>query len=253
MRRNTGKQLAALTFSRNAQAGIHRLGGKLPHRSGGTLVKQTQAVTHTAVRQSSNHPCCGLIQIDVFLVGHILQPGSNVLLTDAAEGKPLAPGQDGGRHLMKLGGRQNKQQMLRRLLNDFQQRIEGGQGQHMHLIDDIHPLFYLGRRVNRIVPQVTNVIHAVIGGSIDFQHIHAGSVINGAARRTSITGIPPIGMLTVDRLGKNLRAGGLAGAPGAGKQIGMAHFTGHQLCFQCLGYRHLAGHIIKGLRAVFAV
>ena len=44
---------------------------------------------------------------------------------------------------MQLRGSQNEQQVLRRLLNDFQQRIEGGQGKHVHLVDDIHPHLHL--------------------------------------------------------------------------------------------------------------
>ena len=52
---------------------------------------------------------------------------------------------------------------------------------------------------------------------------------------------------------RNFGAAGFAGAPGAGEQVGMAHFPAHQLGFQGLGHRRLTGHIVKGLGTVFPI
>ena len=182
-----------------------------------------------------------------------MQSGGNVLLADAPEGKPLAAGENGCRDLVQLCCGKNKEQMLRGLLNDFQQGVECGQGQHMHLVHDIHPLTNLGRGIDRIVPQIPDVVHAVIGCGIDFQHIHTGPGINGPAGLALIAGVAVIRVQTVDRLCQNFGAAGLARAPGACKKVSMAQLAGDHLGFQGLGHCQLPRHIVKGLRAIFSI
>ena len=140
---NIAHEFSAFLLPRNTETSIHPFGGKLTGGSRGTLVKQTQAVPHAAVGKPGKHPGGAVVQVNVLLIGHILQSRRNVLLADAPEGKTLAPGQNRGRNLVKLGGCQDEQQMLRRLLNDFKQCVEGGNGQHVYLIDDIHTHFHL--------------------------------------------------------------------------------------------------------------
>ena len=131
---------------------------------------------------------------------------------------------------MQLRGCQNKQQMLRWLFNDLQQRIECRNGQHMHLIDNIHTHLHLRRRINGIIPKIPNIIHAVVGSCIDFQNIHASAGINGLAGFAAVAGVAIPGIQAVHRLGQYLGAAGLARTAGTGKQICMAHLTGIQLC-----------------------
>ena len=93
-----------------------------------------------AVGQPGQKPGgCGL-QVDTLLVGHIV-----------AAGRPYPPARCARKenrwqrermvagNLVQLCGGQNKNQMLRRLLNDFQEGVEGGDGEHMNFVDDIHP------------------------------------------------------------------------------------------------------------------
>ncbi len=56
---------------------------------------------------------------------------------------------------------------------------------------------------------------------------------------------------TVDRLGKDLGAGGLAGAAGAGEQIGMADAPGRNLVLQGRDDGRLANHVRKALGTPF--
>ena len=152
-----------------------------------------------------------------------MQPCGDVLRSDPPEGEPLTAGKDRRRDLMQLRGRQDEQQMLRRFLDDLQQRIEGRDGQHMHLIDDVHTLFHLAGRINSIVPQVPDIVDTIVGGRIDLQHIHAGARIDGPAGLADIAGVAVMGIQTVDRLGKDLGAAGLARTPRAREQVRMAH------------------------------
>ena len=238
---------------RHAQAGIHPLGGQFSHGGGGALIQKAQAVPQSAVSQTGQHPGGAVVQVNALLVSHILQPGGDILLADPPERKPLAPGQNGGRDLMQLCGGQDEQQMLRRLLDDFQQGIEGRNGEHMNLVDDIHPHFHLGGGIDGVVPEVPDVIHAIVGGSIDFQHVHAGAGIDGPAGLAAVAGVAVIRVQAIHRFGQNLGAAGFAGSPGTGEQVGVAHFPRHQLMLQGLGHRLLTGHIVEGLRTILAI
>ena len=143
--------------------------------------------------------------------------------------------------------------MLRRLFNDLKQRIECRDGQHMHLIDDIHTLSDLGRGINCIIPEVPDIVDTVVGSCVDFQYVHAGTFVDAPAGFTPVTGITVFRMEAVHRLGQDLGAGGLARTPGTGEQVCMAHLAGQQLMLQRLGNRQLTHHIIKGLRTVFTI
>ena len=117
--RAEGQQGAALLLPGDAQAVVDLFRRQLAGGCAGALIQKTQAVAHGAVGKPGKHPGSSIVQVDVFLVGHILKPCGNVLLADAPEGKPLAPGQDGGRNLVELRGGQNKEQVLRGFLNDL--------------------------------------------------------------------------------------------------------------------------------------
>ena len=72
---------------------------------------------------------------------------------------------------MDLRGGQDKDHIGRRLLQRLKQGVEGAGGQHVHLIDDIDPVLSFGGRILDLVPDLPDVLHAVIGGRVDLHHI----------------------------------------------------------------------------------
>ena len=142
---------------------------------------------------------------------------------------------------------------LRRLLDDLQERVEGRNGQHVDLIDDVHTLFHLAGGVNGIVAQIADVVNAVVGGGVDLQNIHAGARIDGLTGLADIAGIAVVGIQAVDRLAQNLGAAGLTRTTGARKQIRMAHVTGQKLCLQRLRHSPLPHNIIESLGTIFTI
>ena len=143
--------------------------------------------------------------------------------------------------------------MLRRLFDDFQQRVKRRDGQHVYLVDDVHALFDLAGRIDCVVAQNAHRVHAVIRRSVNFQHVHAAAVINGAARRTAVAGVAVLRVEAVDCLRQNFCAGGLAGAARAGKQIRMAELARLQLRAQRVGHALLPHHVRKCLGSVFPI
>ena len=154
---------------------------------------------------------------------------------------------------MQFRGRQNKHHMGRGFFQCFQQRIEGALRQHMHLVDDVHFPLQCGRGITYLVPDVPDVFHPVVGGSVHFQHIGSRAVVDAFAGETVSAGIAVIRILTVDRFRQNLGAGGLPGSSGAAEQIRMGNLTHPGLIPQNRSYVILTADIVKRFWSVFPV
>lgn len=123
----------------------------------------------------------------------------------------------------------------------------------MDLVHDVHPLADGGGRIDRLVPKSTDLVYAVIGGGVQLQHIHHRAVLNAPAGRTLVAGIAVHRMLAVHCPGQNFGAGGLAGAPGAGKQVGVRKTPVLNLTLEGIGDMALAHHIVKGAGSPLSV
>ena len=154
---------------------------------------------------------------------------------------------------MQLSGGQNKDQVSRRFLQNLQQGVESGDGQHMDLVDDIHPVFHAGRGVDRLIPQSADLVHAVVAGRVQLQHVQQASVVYTQTGGAMVAGISIYRMLAVDRLGQNFCAGGLPGATGPGEEVGVREPALGRLTAQGLGDMGLSHHIGEGLGPPFAI
>ena len=187
----------------------------------GTLVQQRQGVPQAAVRQPCQQRGALRSQIDLLLLRHIPEPPGDVLRRDAPEGELLAAGADGGRHLVELGSGQDEHQVRGGLLQDLQQGVEGRCREHVDLVYDVYPLAYRSGGEHRLIPEGTHLIHAVVGGRVQLQHIQDRAVLDAQAGGTLIARVSLYRVLTVHRPGQDLGAGRLARPPGACEQIGV--------------------------------
>ena len=243
------KQIFAIRHARRAahQRFIHSVGNT------GAGIQDRQCITHGAIGQAADQLGGVMVQLNVFLPGHIFQPTGNFIRRNALEVIALAAAEDSSRNFLYFRCGKDKDHMLRRFLHGFQQGIERRGRQHVHLVDDIYLILAHGRQIGGFIAQVTDVIHAVVGGGINFRYIQNGALINAFADSTFTAGVRAGGIQAVDRFGKNFGAGGFAGAAGAGKQVGMAHTVCRDLVFQRSNNGPLAYHILKTLRSPFAV
>ena len=163
MRRDGGEQLARFPLARKAERPADQLLRHCTVRCGrGALVKQAQSVAQRAVgkpRQKLNRL---RLQLNALLIGHIVQPRGNILLRQPPERKPLAARKNRRGHLVQLGRGQNEQQMLGRLLDDFQKCVERRGGEHVHLVDDVHTHAHLAWRIDCVVAQHAHAVHTVV-------------------------------------------------------------------------------------------
>ena len=219
----------------------------------GAGVQDGQRVPQSAVGQPGDQPRRPLGEGEALSPGHLGHPPGDVLRADAGEVVPLAAGTDGGRHLLDLGGGQDENDVGRRLLQGLQQGVEGRRGEHMHLVDDVHFVAAGAGGVGSLVPQVADVVHAVVGGGVHLHHVQNAAVVDAAADRALAAGVAVLRVQAVDRFGEDLGAGGLAGAAHAGEQIGVAHPAGGDLVFQGRHDGPLAHHILEPLGPPLAV
>ena len=123
----------------------------------------------------------------------------------------------------------------------------------MGLVDDIDPVFAHRRSEVGLVPEVPDIVHAVVAGGIDLQDIQHRAIINAPADFAFPAGVSVLGIPAVERLGKDLGTGGLAGATASGKQIGMGRIARCYFALQCVGDMLLPDHIRKGSGTVFPI
>ena len=219
----------------------------------GAGVQNGQCIAQRTIGQTGDQLRAVGGQLQLFLTGDILHPPCDILRPDAGKIVPLAAGEDGGGHFLDLGRRQNEDDMCGGLFQRFQQRIKGRCGQHVHLVDDIHLILAGAGSVGGLVPQVADIIHAVVGGCVHLHHVQQAAVVDAFADLALPAGVATLRVQAVDRLGKNFGAGGLAGAAHAGKQIRMAYTPCGDLVFQGGHDSTLAHHILKPLGSPFAV
>ena len=123
----------------------------------------------------------------------------------------------------------------------------------MDLVHDVNALAHRRGGVHRLVPQGAHLIHAVVGGGVQFQHVQNGAVLNAKAGGAGVAWVPVHRVLAVDRPGQDLGAGGLTGPPCPREQIGMGKTAGRHLALQRFCNVLLPDHLVKRAGAPLAV
>ena len=230
----------------------HSLVGDVSSREAGHLVEDGKCVTHTSVRFLGNDGQGFRLGLDAFFLGHVLQVSHGILHVDAVEVINLASAQDGRQNLMLLGGGQNEDGMMRRLLQRFQESIEGRLRKHVNLVDDIYLIFPDLRRDAYLVYQGTDVLHRVVRSGIQFVDVVRALLVECQARFALVACLS-IGFRrkAIDGFGKNTGTSGLAHTARTAEQVGMSQLAGGDSIFQGSGQGALSYHRIEGRGTVF--
>ena len=103
----------------------------------------------------------------------------------------------------------------------------------MDLINDVDFIFPLCRGIGHFLPDLTDMVHTIVGRRIYLNDIHGTAGCNGFAGSTFPAGTAVLWLLTINRFGKDLRNRRLAGSSGAAEQIGMSDTVRQDLVLQC--------------------
>ena len=217
------------------------------------LVEDGEGVAQGAVRQAGNEVRGAGGELEPLFRGDVGDARGDVFGRDAVEVEALAPGQDGGGQLVDFGRGQHELDVFGRLFEGLQQRVEGAGGEHVDLVDDVHPVLAADRREVRLVADLTDVVDAVVGGGVYFDDVQDGARVDALAGLAAVAGVAVHGMLAVDRLREDFGTGGLARSPGTGEQIGVGMAPGAHLVHEGPGDMLLSDDVGEDLRPPFAV
>ena len=218
----------------------------MPLGRGGHLVEDGQCVAHGAVGLLGDDVERGGLGLDIFLLTDVLQLLHDVGHGDAGKIIDLATRQDGGNHLLLLGGGKDEDGIFGRFLQRLEEGIEGRLRQHVHLIDDDYAVTPRLRRDAHLLGQVADVVHAVVRRAIQLIDVVGALLVERLARRALVAGFAVgCGVLAVDGLGKNAGTGRLAHAARAAKEVGMRQPSAGDGRLQRVCQRLLAHHAAK--------
>ena len=185
------------------------------------LVQDGERVTKGAVRETGDQVRRAVRQVEPLFFRHKKEPFGDVLGRYTVEVETLAAGQDGGRKFVYFRRRQHELDVLRRLFQRLQERVERAGGKHVDFVDDVDAVLAADRCEVRFVADLTDVVDTVVRGGVDLDDVEDGPRVDAFAGLTAVAGVPVHRVLTVDCLGEDLGAGRLAGTSRTGEQIGM--------------------------------
>ncbi len=163
------------------------------------------------------------------------------------EVEPLAARDDGGRHLVGLGGGQHEDDVRRRLLQRLQEGVEGLGRQHVHLVHQIHLVPPGHRRQAHPIAQLADLVDPTIAGGVHLHQIHGPPLEVGLAGLARVARLALRRLEAVHRLGQKAAHAGLARATGAAEQVGVGHPAAGQGVAHRLGDGILTHHLRERL------
>ena len=232
-RRDFGHQCSAVTCRQRrqqrtdaglvdrAQHGGHRSIGELTAGVRDRLVQQRQAVTQAAIGRAADLAHRTGLDRNPFGVQDLLHLPADLVFIQALEIELQAPRQHGHRQFLRVGCRQQEFHVPRGLFQRLQQGVERGLREHVHFVDQVHLHPAARGHVLGVVDQVTDIVHAGVGGGVDLQQVDEPAGVDVQARVALPAGIGGRALLAIERFGEDPRDRGLAHPAGAGKQEGM--------------------------------
>ena len=216
------------------------------------LVERGLGVAHAAVGTAGDRVQRGAVNRHAFLLRDLAEVRNNQRDRDAAQIEALAAGKDGGQHLLRVRGGEEKLYVGGRLFERLEQRIERRRREHVDFVDDVDLELRRGGRVLAGLAQLAHLFHAVVAGAVDLEHVErpafrdllAPGIVVGEVNARSGRG--------VQTLGEDAGEGGLARAARAGEQIGVGDAArldrvGQRACDVVLTH-----DVLETLRAIFA-
>src|SRR5208282_4320587 len=182
----------------------------------------------------------------------ILQPLENGGVRDAPKVVALQARQDRLRHLLRLGRREDKLDVRRRLLERLQQRVEGLIGQLMGLVDNVNLEAVARRTVAQIFDYRARVIDLAVSGAVDLTHVERAAAADLDARGTLAARLGGRTLLAIEAARENSCGRGLADAANPGEQKRVRYSVALQRFAERARHVLLAHQLREALRSPFA-
>ncbi len=194
---------------------------RLGDRVGGCreqLIQDRLGVAHPARGQSRDEGQGGRLHDTA--IG-LEDPGE--LALDLGDGQAphvvaLEARQDGGREPGRLGGGEQEEDEVGRLLDRLQERVPGIARDLVGLVEDVDLAAEMPGRIRQPIAQVADLVDAAVGRRVDLEDVERRALADRHAGITRVAGIAVAEVGAVDGLGQDPRERRLAGAARADEQ-----------------------------------
>lgn len=140
---------------------------------------------------------------------------------NTAQVEALAAARDGGGNFLRLGRGKDEFHMRRRFLERFEKRVERSRAEHVHFVDEVDFEFPARGRVGGALSEVADIVHPVVAGPVDFDHIQAVAFRDFEASGTLAAGLRSGPGLAVQRLCQNAGGRCFTDASRTDKEVGL--------------------------------
>ena len=157
----------------------------------------------------------------------LLEVRAHNLLRHQTERIVVGARTDGADHLVWFGGGEDEHHMLRRLLHDFQQRVEALRRDHVGFVENENLVAVAGGGESGTFAQFAGIVHTVVRSGVDFHHVDGtgaacGEVLAAFAFAARVRGRA---FRAVDATRENACGTGFAAAARTGKQVSVRKFV----------------------------
>jgi hypothetical protein len=187
------------------------------------LVEGRERVTNASLGMTSDDLERVRCDVDVLGLGDLAEVGLEDVDRDAPEVESLGARDDRLKDLVSLGGREDEDDVRRRLLEGLQERVERLGRQHVDLVDHVDLAAGTRRGESDAGQDLSGFVHLGVGGRVHLDHVEGRSVGDRDARRALPARVGRGALLAVQRLGQDAGGAGLAGPSGAGEEVGVRH------------------------------
>ena len=198
---------------------------------GDTLIQETQRIPHGTIARLCHIAKCLFLHLYMLCAHQFRKPVCNGINRNPVKIISLASGKNGNGNLVGFRGGQNKNDVGRRLLQGFKQRVECSHGKHVHLVDNVHLILSFSGAVGNFLPDLADIFHTIIGCRINLDYIHRSPGGNALTDRAFPTGTSIYRMFTVHCFCKNFCNGSLSGSSCTAEKISMSYAIGFNLIF----------------------
>ena len=144
-----------------------------------SLVEDGQGVAHRAAARAHDEGQDALADSDVLLGAQARQVGAEDVRWHQAERVVVGARADRADDALRFRGREDELDVLGRLLDELEQRVEALRGDHVGLVEDEDLVAVAGRSEGGTLAQVAGVVDAVVGGGVDLDDVEAAGPAGG--------------------------------------------------------------------------
>ena len=234
----------------------HRLLRQLPATVGYGLIGQGQGVAHRTPCRLGQQAQRAALRRNVLAGQHLGEVFLHHVRCHRPQIELKTPAEHGRQHALRVGRGEHELQVLGRLLQRLQQRVESILGELVGLIDHEDLVATQRWLVGGPLDQVSNLVNAAVGGRIELDVVNVAVGVDvgaGCAHAAGAGGdtASPVRPRAVQTLGQYAGNGGLADAAGTGEEVGVVKPTLVQGIRQRTNHMILARHLREVSRAVF--